>query len=84
MKDNATMFFIVSIVSAVAFTAIGTTAAIGNRDLVRMTNPYTFLYGSFENDKVLNENLSIIKNTFLMLIFRIEWLHLHIYTRKMV
>ncbi|HDR4724526.1 ABC transporter permease [Bacillus cereus group sp. Sample62] len=61
MKDNATMFFIVSIVSAVAFTAIGTTAAIGNRDLVRMTNPYTFLYGSFENDKVLNKNLSIIK-----------------------
>ena len=61
MKDNATMFFIVSIVSAVAFTAIGTTAAIGNRDLVRMTNPYTFLYGSFENDKVLNKNLFIIK-----------------------
>ncbi|WP_161520423.1 MULTISPECIES: ABC transporter permease [Bacillus] len=61
MKDNATMFFIVSIVSAVAFTAIGTTAAIGNRDLVRMTNPYTFLYGSLENDKVLNKNLSIIK-----------------------
>lgn len=26
-----------------------------------MTNPYTFLYGSFENDKVLNKNLSIIK-----------------------
>lgn len=42
MKDNATMFFIVSIVSAVAFTAIGTTAAIGSKDLVRMTNPYTF------------------------------------------
>ncbi|TEA45149.1 ABC transporter permease [Bacillus sp. BH2] len=61
MKDNATMFFIVSIVSAVAFTAIGTTAAIGSKDLVRMTNPYTFLYGDFENDKALNKNLSIIK-----------------------
>ncbi|KAA0766446.1 ABC transporter permease [Bacillus sp. SH5-2] len=61
MKDNATMFFIVSIVSAVAFTAIGTTAAIGSKDLVRMTNPYTFLYGNFENDKALNKNLSIIK-----------------------
>ena len=36
--------FIVSIISAVAFTAIGTTAAIGNKELVRMTNPYTFLY----------------------------------------
>ncbi len=63
MKDNATMFFIVSIVSAVAFTAIGTTAAIGSKDLVRMTNPYTFLYGDFENDKALNKNLSIIKKT---------------------
>ncbi|HFK1401898.1 ABC transporter permease [Bacillus cereus] len=61
MKDNATMFFIVSIVSAVAFTAIGTTAAIGSKDLVRMTNPYTFLYGDFENNKTLNKNLSIIK-----------------------
>ncbi|MDA2311531.1 ABC transporter permease [Bacillus cereus group sp. MYBK35-2] len=61
MKDNATMFFIVSIVSAVAFTAIGTTAAIGSKDLVRMTNPYTFLYGDFENNKALNKNLSIIK-----------------------
>ncbi|EPY7702616.1 MULTISPECIES: ABC transporter permease [Bacillus cereus group] len=61
MKDNATMFFIVSIVSAVAFTAIGTTAAIGSKDLVRMTNPYTFLYEDFENNKALNKNLSIIK-----------------------
>ncbi|HDR4567462.1 ABC transporter permease [Bacillus paranthracis] len=61
MKDNATMFFIVSIVSAVAFTAIGTTSAIGSKDLVRMTNPYTFLYEDFENNKALNKNLSIIK-----------------------
>ncbi|OFD92808.1 ABC transporter permease [Bacillus mycoides] len=61
MKDNATMFFIVSIISAVAFTAIGTTAALGNRDLVRMTNPYTFLYVSFETDKEVNKNLSTIK-----------------------
>ncbi|MGE6598870.1 ABC transporter permease [Bacillus cereus] len=61
MKDNATMFFIVSIISAVAFTAIGTTAALGNRDLVRMTNPYTFLYVSFETDKEVDKNLSTIK-----------------------
>lgn len=61
MKDNATMFFIVSIISAVAFTAIGTTAALGNRDLVRMTNPYTFLYVSFETDKEVEKNLSTIK-----------------------
>ncbi|HHT7238205.1 TPA: FtsX-like permease family protein [Bacillus cereus] len=61
MKDNAVMFFIVSIISAVAFTAIGTTAALGNKDLVRMTNPYTFLYESFEKDKEVEKNLSIIK-----------------------
>ncbi|KFN02210.1 ABC transporter permease [Bacillus clarus] len=61
MKDNATMFFIVSIISAVAFTAIGTTAALGNKELVRMTNPYTFLYVSSEKDKEVNEHLAIIK-----------------------
>ena len=61
MKDNATMFFIVSIISAVAFTAIGTTAAIGNRNLVWMTNPYTFLYESSENNKLVDKHLSIIK-----------------------
>ncbi|MBE7103660.1 ABC transporter permease [Bacillus cereus] len=61
MKDNATMFFIVSIISAVAFTAIGTTAALGNKDLVRMTNPYTFLYAGPEKDKIADKHLSIIK-----------------------
>lgn len=62
MKDNATMFFIVSIISAVAFTAIGTTAALGNKDLVRMTNPYTLLYMAPENNKIADKHLSIIKN----------------------
>ncbi|KAB2441414.1 FtsX-like permease family protein [Bacillus luti] len=61
MKDNATMFFIVSIISAVAFTAIGTTAALGNKELVRMTNPYTFLYTGPEKDKTVDKHLSIIK-----------------------
>ncbi|HDR4601578.1 MULTISPECIES: ABC transporter permease [Bacillus] len=61
MKDNAMMFFIVSIISAVAFTAIGTTAAIGNRELVWMTNPYTFLYESPENNKLVDKHLSMIK-----------------------
>ncbi|AIK36865.1 ftsX-like permease family protein [Bacillus pseudomycoides] len=61
MKDNAMMFFIVSIISAVAFTAIGTTAALGNQELARMTNPYTFTYMSFEGNKMVNEHLSTIK-----------------------
>ncbi|PDY53428.1 ABC transporter permease, partial [Bacillus cereus] len=46
---------------AVAFTAIGTTAALGNRNLVWMTNPYTFLYESPENNKLVDKHLSIIK-----------------------
>ena len=53
--------FIVSIVSAVAFTAIGTTPQLeigfGKDD-----KSVYILYGSFENDKVLNKNLSIIKH----------------------
>ncbi|HEK9098905.1 ABC transporter permease [Bacillus pfraonensis] len=61
MKDNAMMFFIVSIISAVAFTAIGTTAALGNKELSRMTNPYTFTYMSFEDNKMENEHLALIK-----------------------
>ena len=84
MKDNATMFFIVSIISTVAFTAIGTTAALGNKDLVRMTNPYTLLYMAPENNKIADKHLSIIKTIWLMLIFRIEWLHLHIYIQKVM
>lgn len=55
--------FIVSIISAVAFTAIGTTAAIGNRDLVWMTNPYAFLYESPENNKLVDKHLSMIKTS---------------------
>ncbi len=82
MKDNATMFFIVSIISAVAFTAIGTTAALGNRNLVWMTNPYTFLYESSENNKLVDKHLSIIKNISLMQIFRTEWLHLQVNLQK--
>ncbi|WP_436866535.1 FtsX-like permease family protein [Bacillus fungorum] len=61
MKDNATMFFVVSIITAVAFTAIGTTAALGNKELVRMTNPYTFLYTGSEKDQTVDKHLSIIK-----------------------
>ncbi|WP_342719553.1 ABC transporter permease [Bacillus paramycoides] len=64
MKDNATMFFIVSIISAVAFTAIGTTAALGNKDLVRMTNPYTLLYVAPEKNKIADKHLSTIKKHF--------------------
>lgn len=61
MKDNATMFFIISIISAVALTAIGTTAVLGSKELVRMTNPYTFLYIGPEKNNIADEHLSRIK-----------------------
>lgn len=36
MKDNATMFFMLAIVSAVAFTGIGTCLAMGNKGLTEI------------------------------------------------
>ncbi|QQZ09920.1 FtsX-like permease family protein [Heyndrickxia vini] len=47
MKDNAVMFFLVSVISASAFTGIGTCLALGNSGLSEMINPYAFSYSSF-------------------------------------
>ncbi|MBE9916264.1 ABC transporter permease [Paenibacillus donghaensis] len=47
MKDNAVMFFMVAIISAIAFTGIGTALAIGDPGLAAMKNPYAFTYTSF-------------------------------------
>ncbi|OAX49191.1 FtsX-like permease family protein [Paenibacillus sp. AD87] len=44
MKDNAIMFFMVSVISASAFTGIGTMLAIADPGLSSMTNPYAFTY----------------------------------------
>ncbi|MFE6073625.1 FtsX-like permease family protein [Paenibacillus sp. NPDC057886] len=44
MKDNAVMFFMVSVISASAFTGIGTMLAIADPGLSSMTNPYAFTY----------------------------------------
>lgn len=52
MKDNAVMFFMVSVISATAFTGIGTSLAIGDPGLAAMINPYAFSYISFnESDQ---------------------------------
>ncbi|KEK22794.1 ABC transporter permease [Bacillus gaemokensis] len=61
MKDNAVMFFIISIISAVSFTAIGISAALGNKELARMTNPYTFIYTSSKGNDFEKEHISEIK-----------------------
>ncbi|GIN40682.1 FtsX-like permease family protein [Heyndrickxia oleronia] len=46
IKDNAVMFFLVAVISASAFTGIGTCLALGNSGLSEMTNPYAFSYTS--------------------------------------
>ncbi|PFX95474.1 ABC transporter permease [Bacillus mycoides] len=46
MKDNARTFFIVTIISAVSFTAIGVCTAIGNPELAKHETPYAFTYRS--------------------------------------
>ncbi|GIN85896.1 ABC transporter permease [Heyndrickxia sporothermodurans] len=51
MKDNAVMFFLVAIISAAAFTGIGTCLALGNPGLSEMTNPYAFSYSSTDKQK---------------------------------
>lgn len=47
MKDNAVMFFMVAVISAIAFTGIGTALAIGDPGLAAMKNPYAFTHVSF-------------------------------------
>ncbi|MEC0206370.1 ABC transporter permease [Paenibacillus lautus] len=50
IKDNAVMFFLVSVISASAFTGIGTTLAIGDPGLSAMENPYAYTYTMYEED----------------------------------
>ncbi|MDR4395587.1 ABC transporter permease, partial [Bacillus paranthracis] len=46
IKDNARTFFIVTIISAVSFTAIGVCTAIANPELAKHETPYAFTYRS--------------------------------------
>ncbi|PES74646.1 ABC transporter permease [Bacillus cereus] len=60
MKDNATMFFMLAIVSAVAFTGIGTCLAMGNKGLTEMTNPFAFTYTSLGDNLQEEEHITEI------------------------
>ncbi|MBL5795551.1 FtsX-like permease family protein [Bacillus sporothermodurans] len=60
MKDNAVMFFLVSVISASAFTGIGTCLALGNSGLSEMINPYAFSYTSF-GEKADKQAIETIK-----------------------
>lgn len=61
MKDNATMFFMLAIVSAVAFTGIGTCLAMGNKGLTEMTNPFAFTYTSLGENAQEEEHITEMK-----------------------
>ncbi|QWI72480.1 ABC transporter permease [Bacillus mycoides] len=61
MKDNATMFFMLAIVSAVAFTGIGTCLAMGNKGLTEMINPFAFTYTSLGENPQEGEHITEIK-----------------------
>lgn len=62
IRDNAVMFFLVSIISASAFTGIGTTLAIGDPGLSAMENPYAYKYYLFDkNPKLELRDAKIIR-----------------------
>ncbi|WP_068775948.1 FtsX-like permease family protein [Paenibacillus sp. FJAT-26967] len=61
MKDNAIMFFMVSIVSSVAFTGIGTSMAIGDPGLASMQNPYAFTYATKLGDAREKKHVQLIE-----------------------
>ncbi len=60
VKDNATMLFMVAIVSAVAFTGIGTTMALRSPGLTEMSNPYAFSYTSLPGNEQEEEQVRLI------------------------
>ncbi|CAM3622880.1 MULTISPECIES: ABC transporter permease [Brevibacillus] len=64
MKDNARMFFLVSIVSTIAFCAIGTLAALAGsiQETVVRTNPFAFEYQSKRDNAEEQKHLSMLEN----------------------
>lgn len=61
MKDNATMFFMIAIISAVAFTGIGACVAIADPGLVEMETPYAFTYFSNTMNDKEAEHIELIQ-----------------------
>jgi putative ABC transport system permease protein len=62
MKDNARTFFLVAIVSTVAFSAIGTLFGFKSflTENMKVTNPNTFTYRAYDNEE---KDLALIKET---------------------
>ncbi|MGG1344719.1 ABC transporter permease [Bacillus toyonensis] len=62
LKDNAKMFFMVTIISAVAFTAVGTCMGLGNSSMAESDNPFAFSYESYNNNPLEKEHLKRIES----------------------
>ncbi|EOP45735.1 FtsX-like permease family protein [Bacillus cereus] len=61
MKDNVRTFFIVTIISAVSFTAIGVCTAIANPELAKNETPYAFTYQSDKGNTQEKSHIEEIK-----------------------
>lgn len=62
LKDNAKMFFMVTIISAVAFTAVGTCMGLGNSSMAESDSPFAFFYQSYKNNQLEKEHLKKIES----------------------
>ncbi|EJP98241.1 FtsX-like permease family protein [Bacillus cereus] len=62
LKDNAKMFFMVTIISAVAFTAVGTCMGLGNSSMAESNSPFAFSYKSYNNNPLEKVHLKKIES----------------------
>ncbi|MGH1286306.1 FtsX-like permease family protein [Bacillus toyonensis] len=62
LKDNAKMFFMVTIISAVAFTAVGTCMGLSNSSMAESNSPFAFSYESYNNNPLEKEHLKRIES----------------------
>lgn len=63
LKDSAQMFFIVTIVSTIAFLTVGTLASFTSyTGDFRESNPLSLIYISFEENPQENEHINLLKN----------------------
>ncbi|MGY1423386.1 FtsX-like permease family protein [Bacillus cereus] len=62
LKDNANMFFMVAIISAVAFTAVGTCMGLGNSSMAESDSPFAFCYQSYNNNNLEKKHLKRIES----------------------
>ncbi|WP_028596771.1 ABC transporter permease [Paenibacillus assamensis] len=62
MRDNAVMFFMVTVVTAASLTGIGTSFALLNPGLAAMEKPYAFTYNSIGNNPYEEEHWKVIED----------------------